>query len=64
MFITQHIRQEANVKAWNGFLSILYLNVVFFFFVAVVVVVVVVVPIIGCKRAATRFAYVVAFCPE
>ena len=28
MFITHHIHQEANVKAWNGFLSILYLNVV------------------------------------
>jgi len=31
MFITQHIHQEANVKAWNGFFSILYLNVVVVF---------------------------------
>ena len=36
MFITQHIHQGANVKAWNGYLSILYLHIV----VVVVVVVV------------------------
>ena len=46
MFITQYINQEANVKAWNGFLSSLYLNVVVVIVIVVVVVVVVVFPII------------------
>jgi hypothetical protein len=47
----QHIHQGANVKAWNGFLSSLYLNVV--------VVVVVVGVVVGVVVAAGVFSIIV-----